>query len=106
MIVGYQPSGGLGRELIDGADRVRIMGREVRVRARVATVGGLSAHAGRGELLDWARPAGGAEVRLVHGEPRALESLREALAAQGQSASLQPSQVRLPGAGRPDEGGE
>ena len=30
MIVGYQPSGGLGRELIDGAERVRIMGREVR----------------------------------------------------------------------------
>ncbi len=107
MIVGYQPSGGLGRELIEGAERVRIMGRDVRVRARVATVGGLSAHAGRGELLDWARPAGpGAELRLVHGEPKALESLREALAAQGQTASLQPSEVDLPEGGRRDEGGE
>jgi metallo-beta-lactamase family protein len=107
MIVGYQPSGGLGRELIEGADRVRVMGREIRVRARVVTVGGLSAHAGRGELLDWARPAGpGAELRLVHGEPDALESLRGALAAQGQTASLQPSEVRLPEGGRRDEGGE
>ncbi len=107
MIVGYQPSGGLGRELIEGAERVRIMGREVQVRARVATVGGLSAHAGRGELLDWARPAGpGAELRLVHGEPRALESLRGALAGEGLTASIQPSEVELPGSGHREEAGE
>lgn len=107
MIVGYQPSGGLGRELIEGAERVRIMGHEVRVRARVVTVGGLSAHADRTELLDWVRPAGGrAEVRLVHGEPKPLESLRDALAREGLRASLQPSEVELPGGGRREEAGE
>ena len=90
-------AGGLGRELIDGAERVRVMGRDVTVRARVVTVGGLSAHADRSELLDWVRPAGaGAEVRLVHGEPRSLESLRDALAGEGMRASLQPSEVELP----------
>ena len=72
MIVGYQPSGGLGRELIDGADRVRIMGREVRVRARVATVGGLSAHAGRAELLEGpSRGAGGGAAPGARRAPRA-----------------------------------
>jgi metallo-beta-lactamase family protein len=107
MIVGYQPSGGLGRELVDGADSVRVMGRPVRVRARVVTVGGLSAHAGRTELLDWVRPAGaGAAVRLVHGEPDALRALRDALAAQGMTATLQPSEVPVPGGGGHEEAGE
>ena len=31
LIVGFQPKGGLGRELVEGADRVRVMGREVTV---------------------------------------------------------------------------
>jgi metallo-beta-lactamase family protein len=106
--VGYQPSGGLGRELVDGARSVRIMGREVRVRAGVVTIGGLSAHAGRTELLDWVTSAGtGALVRLVHGERDALESLRDAIEARGQRAMVQPSEVALPdGPRRPDEGGE
>ncbi|MGE0025559.1 MAG: MBL fold metallo-hydrolase [Thermoleophilia bacterium] len=108
LIVGFQPRGGLGRELIDGADRVRIMGREVRVRAQVATVGGLSAHADRSELLDWIRPAGArAAVRLVHGEPQSLEALRGTLAGEGIAASLQPSEVALPqGHGHREEAGE
>jgi metallo-beta-lactamase family protein len=107
-IVGYQPSGGLGRELVDRASSVRIMGREVRVRADVVTIGGLSAHAGRTELLDWVSSAGpGALVRLVHGEPDALESLRAAIEARGQHAMVQPSEITLPdGPRRPDEGGE
>jgi metallo-beta-lactamase family protein len=108
LIVGFQPRGGLGRELIEGAERVRIMGHDVAVRAQVATVGGLSAHADRGELLDWIRPAGAhAQVRLVHGEPHSLGSLRDALAAEGIAASLQPSEVALPdGHGQREEAGE
>lgn len=108
LIVGFQPRGGLGRELIDGAERVRIMGKEVRVRAQVATVGGLSAHADRGELLDWIRPAGArARVRLVHGEPRSLEALRDTLTGEGIAASVQPSEVTLPeGHGHREEAGE
>jgi metallo-beta-lactamase family protein len=106
MIVGYQPSGGLGRALVDGDDTVRVMGHPVRVRARVATVGGLSAHADRTELLDWVRPSGSAEVRLVHGEPHALTSLRDALRAEGRRAVLQPSEVEVPGGGHHEEAGE
>jgi metallo-beta-lactamase family protein len=108
LIVGFQPRGGLGRELIDGADRVRVMGKEVTVRAQVATVGGLSAHADRTELLDWVRPAAArAEVRLVHGEPRSLTALRDALTAEGARASLQPSEVALPeGHRHTEEAGE
>lgn len=108
-IVGYQPSGGLGRDLVEGDETVRVMGQEVQVRARIVTVGGLSAHAGRSELLAWARPAGtGAELRLVHGELHSLEALRDGLAGQGQSAVLQPSEVALPETAtrHREEGGE
>ena len=107
MIVGFQPTGGLGRLLVDGAPEVRIMGRPVRVKARVATIGGLSAHADRTELLAWASGAGpDAAFRLVHGEPTSLEALRAQLAARGNRAEIQASEVRLPNEGRHDEGGE
>ena len=107
MIVGFQPTGGLGRLLVDGRPEVRIMGQTVKLRARVVTIGGLSAHADRTELLDWARGAGpGASFRLVHGEPNALEALRGQLAARGFGAEIQTSEVRLPETGRKDEGGE
>jgi metallo-beta-lactamase family protein len=107
MIVGFQPAGGLGRLLIDGVPEVRIMGETIRLRARIATIGGLSAHADRTELLRWAKGAGtGAAFRLVHGEPKALGALRDQLAATGVQAQVQPSEVRLPEHGRRDEGGE
>lgn len=106
MIVGYQPSGGLGRRLIDGDRTVRIMGREVQMRARVVTIGGLSAHADRTELLDWVAPSAPAEVRLIHGETGALESLAGALTSLGRTAVLQPSEVALPDGGHREEAGE
>jgi metallo-beta-lactamase family protein len=106
-IVGYQPTGGLGRQLVDGDRLVKIMGHNVEVRARVVTVGGLSAHADRTELLRWASSAGtSAEFRLVHGEHTAMEALRSGLADQGQTAVVQPSEVKIPDGGRREEAGE
>lgn len=107
MIVGFQPTGVLGRQLVDGAQRVRILGQEVDVKARVVTINGLSAHADRTELLSWSAQAGAdAAFLMVHGEPTALEALRDQVAARGQGAEVQRSQVRLPESGRTDEGGE
>ena len=55
----------------------------------------------------WASGAGPtAQFRLVHGEPTALEALRDQLVARGFGAEVQRSEVRLPEAGRSDEGGE
>ncbi len=81
MIVGYQSQGTLGRRLVDGVDQVRIYGEDVRVAAGIHTVGGLSAHAGQGELATWyGAIAGRPEVYLVHGEARGRDGLAARLA--------------------------
>ncbi|HXV77272.1 MAG TPA: MBL fold metallo-hydrolase [Candidatus Polarisedimenticolaceae bacterium] len=79
LFVGYQAAGTRGRSLQDGAKTVRIHGREVRVRARVETVDGLSAHADRSEIMSWLGAAERApgRVYLVHGEPPASRALAE-----------------------------
>ncbi|WP_287408672.1 MBL fold metallo-hydrolase [Oceanithermus sp.] len=81
VFVGYQPRGGLGHRIIEGAGEVRIHGHEVPVRAKVYSLGGFSGHAGRDELLDWltAEP----RIVLVHGEDPARASLARALRARG-----------------------
>jgi metallo-beta-lactamase family protein len=70
IIVGFQAHGTLGRRIVDGAKRVRIFGEEIAVAADVYTIGGLSAHADREDLLAW---AGGfrakpEKVYVAHGE--------------------------------------
>ena len=71
LFVGYQAQGTLGRQILDGAEEVRILGQMCPVRARIAKIGGFSAHADRDELMGWLsgleRPPRG--VFLVHGEP-------------------------------------
>lgn len=70
LIVGYQGKGTLGRQIVDGAKSVRIMGESVAVKAKVHTLGGLSAHAGQSELIRWASSlqASRPRVLLNHGE--------------------------------------
>jgi metallo-beta-lactamase family protein len=83
VIVGFQAHGTLGRRLVEGADTVKIFGEEIRVNARIHTVGGLSAHADQAGLIDWyANFADAPPVCLVHGEPDAQRSLARAIEAQ------------------------
>ncbi|MFN4070921.1 MAG: MBL fold metallo-hydrolase RNA specificity domain-containing protein, partial [Thermus caldifontis] len=86
VFVGYQPRGGLGAEIIQRPERVRLLGQEVPLRASVHTLGGFSGHAGQDELLDWLE--GHPRVALVHGEEEALEKLASLLAQRGQEARL------------------
>jgi len=70
IIVGFQANGTLGRRIVDGEKRVRIFGEEIAVAADVYTIGGLSAHADRDDLLAWAgrfrKPPG--RTFVAHGE--------------------------------------
>ncbi|MBA3788947.1 MBL fold metallo-hydrolase [Patescibacteria group bacterium] len=57
IIVGYQAPGSPGRLLQDGSPHVRLGGEDVRVRAKIETFVGWSAHADRDELLKFAEAA-------------------------------------------------
>ncbi|OGA40971.1 MAG: MBL fold hydrolase [Betaproteobacteria bacterium RIFCSPLOWO2_12_FULL_68_19] len=84
VFVGFQAAGTLGRRIVDGEDTIRLFGESYPVRARVFTIGGLSAHADRSALLGWlgklARPP--KQTWVVHGEPLASHALRDAIRAQ------------------------
>ncbi|MBI4289023.1 MAG: MBL fold metallo-hydrolase [Chloroflexi bacterium] len=70
LFVGYQAVGTLGRQIVDGARTVRILGETYPVRARIVQMTGFSAHADRDELLRWLSGFRRAPKRLfvVHGE--------------------------------------
>ncbi|MDP3613344.1 MAG: MBL fold metallo-hydrolase, partial [Rubrivivax sp.] len=53
VIIGFQAAGTLGRRLVDGEKQVRLFGEDIRVRASIHTIGGLSAHADQAALLKW-----------------------------------------------------
>jgi metallo-beta-lactamase family protein len=70
LFIGYQAGGTLGRRLVDRAPLVRIFGEDIPVRARIATLGGFSAHAGQSALLNWLAHLRKTpeQLFLVHGE--------------------------------------
>lgn len=78
IFVGYQAEGTRGRRLLDGEPEMKIFGQYVPVRAQIERLENLSAHADYREILRW---LGGfkrapKKVFLVHGEPKAQESLK------------------------------
>jgi len=75
LFVGYQAVGTLGREIVNGAKKVRILGQHYPVRARVAQINGFSAHADRDELLRWLSSLHKSPRRLfvTHGESSASQ---------------------------------
>jgi metallo-beta-lactamase family protein len=85
LLVGYQAEGTRGRTLADGGKELKLRGRIVPVRARVAQMSGFSAHADYQEEERWLSraPAPPGRTFLVHGEPPALEAQRARLAAKG-----------------------
>jgi metallo-beta-lactamase family protein len=84
MIIGYQGAGTLGRRLVEGQKKVRIFGKEVTVNADIATLGGLSAHAGQSDLLKWFEAVAPSKPKLIlsHGEERGRKPLSEIVKAK------------------------
>lgn len=79
LFVGYQGKGSLGRQILEGAESVKIMGERVPVRARVKVISGYSAHADQPRLLEWLRPIRMKlkKVFVVQGEDGASEALAQ-----------------------------
>jgi metallo-beta-lactamase family protein len=77
LFIGYQASGTLGRQILDGAEKVRLFGKYLPVYARIAHIDGFSAHADKDELAKWlsAFKSPPRRVFVVHGEPEAAAEL-------------------------------
>lgn len=88
LFVGFQAPGTPGREIQEAAQNrregrvdceVRLGGENVRVRANIETLSGLSAHADQSELLRWLQSIPGpGRVALHHGEVAAQRGLKRA----------------------------
>ena len=85
LLIGYQAPGTLGRLLQDGAEEVRIMGEDIRIKARIRKLEIYSGHADRGDLLAWvkARLPIRRGVFLIHGEDASLQAMREGVTGLG-----------------------
>lgn len=89
VFVGYAAEGTLARRIVNGARRVQIFGEDIAVNAKIWTINGFSAHAGRDELLAWLGPQPRRGVFLVHGEyERGMRALEAALAEKGYPVHL------------------
>ncbi len=86
LIVGYQASHTLGRRLVEGNDRVSILGKQYNVKAQIKTINGLSAHADHEELTGYIGQMNRERLQnifLVHGESRAAQALKQGLNDMG-----------------------
>ena len=80
LFAGFQAAGTRGAAMVAGADAIKIHGAYVPVRAEVANLETLSAHADRDELLAWLdAQRAPRRVFVTHGEPVAADALRLAI---------------------------
>jgi metallo-beta-lactamase family protein len=83
LFVGFQAAGTRGR-LIQAGQPVKMYGQYIHIRARIETLEHLSGHADYGEILGWLHKFQKVPGKtfLVHGEPKAAESLRQKVAQE------------------------
>lgn len=79
LLVGYQTTGSLGRQLADGAKKVTIHGRTIKVKAHVETLYGYSAHKDSDHLVEFVATATNRlkQAFIVMGEPKAAMHLTQ-----------------------------
>ena len=81
LFVGYQADGTLGRKLVDGADTVSLFNEEIAVKAKIASIVGISGHADRDMMLEWLAKMPKAPKRIFvnHGEDMVCESFAQTI---------------------------
>lgn len=78
LFAGFQAAGTRGAAMVRGVESIKIHGGQVAVRAEVAMIDNLSAHADADETLGWLRGFDAPPRRtfVTHGEPAAADALR------------------------------
>ena len=88
LFVGYQAVGSLGRQILEGAETVKLFGEAIEVKAEIARLAGVSGHADKEGLLTWIghfspKPQ---RVFVVHGDDAVCEAFTAELTSRGFSA--------------------
>jgi len=81
LFVGYQSVGTLGRIIYDGAEKVKLFGDEIAVKAEIGLLPGISGHADKQGLLDWVAgfESGPSKIFVNHGEKDSCEEFARCL---------------------------
>ncbi len=79
LFAGFQAGGTRGASIVGGATSVRIHGQDVPIRAEVASLDNLSAHADAAEIVQWMRGFSTVprQTFITHGEPVAADAMRQ-----------------------------
>ncbi len=96
LLVGYQAAGSLGRELADGAKKVRIHGENIAVKAKIETLYGYSAHKDGDHLVEFVSTATDRlkRVFVVMGEPGASMHLVQRINDEAGVKAIVPERLR------------
>ena len=83
VFAGYQAAGTRGEALLNGAREVKIHGQWIPIRAEIANLPMLSAHADVDEIMRWLGGFRSPPKRtfIVHGEPVAAQALQQRIEA-------------------------
>ena len=89
LFVGYQAVGTLGREILDGASQVRILGQSYSVKMKIERIDAFSAHAGMNDLMRWIDnfKSPPKRVFLTHGEDDSILSMSDYIHSKGWEVS-------------------
>jgi len=82
IFAGYQAGGTRGAKMVDGAERIKIHGDWIPVKARLEVLSGLSGHGDFTEIEQWLAQSDLAPetpINLIHGDPDALEAMKDHL---------------------------
>ncbi|HUJ02164.1 MAG TPA: MBL fold metallo-hydrolase RNA specificity domain-containing protein, partial [Rhizomicrobium sp.] len=84
LFAGYQAGGTRGAAMLAGAESIKIHGQYIPVRAEIAELTMLSAHADAGEIMAWLKGFSRAPKMtfVTHGEPAAADALRHRIAEE------------------------
>jgi len=80
IFVGFQVEDTLGRKIVDGADSISIYRENIKVKSKIYTINGFSAHGDQNDLIEWMEHFEELEkIFLIHGEVDKMEIFRDAI---------------------------
>lgn len=85
LFPGYQAGGTRGAKMLSGVDVIKIHGEWIPIKAKVSVLNTLSGHGDYVDIEKWLKESAlkdGTQILLIHGDPDALEGMRDHLSRE------------------------